>query len=252
MLVELSVVEQRYQAVREALDTGATIIDVARRYGVDRRTVHRWLVRYATGGLGALADRSSKPDRCPHQIPAKVEARILALRRANPGWGPRTILSRLRRELQAPGATKHPDSAWVTQQARNLAITGNLDKVRFLVRNRDSKYSARSPDDEPLASPLRDVQPSAPRHSAPPTCRGVSRIRRSQLHPSLRLTRRGETSGLPPLNDPDASCTVPPIGWVGFIWERARRSDRKGRAWERLQCRSHRASWRPGRPGSRS
>jgi transposase InsO family protein len=99
MLVELSVVEQRYLAVREALDTGATITDVARRHGVDRRTVHRWLVRYATGGLGALADRSSKPDRCPHQIPLQVEARIVALRRSNPGWGPRTILSRLRREL---------------------------------------------------------------------------------------------------------------------------------------------------------
>ena len=102
MLVELSVVEQRYLAVREALDTGATITDVARRYGVDRRTVHRWLLRYAAGGLGALADRSSKPDRCPHQIPPEVEARIVALRRSNPGWGPRTILSRLRRELDDP------------------------------------------------------------------------------------------------------------------------------------------------------
>jgi transposase InsO family protein len=102
MLVELSVVEQRYLAVREALDSRATITDIARRYGVDRRTVHRWLVRYASGGLGALADRSSKPDHCPHQIPPEVEARIVALRRANPGWGPRTILSRLRRDLDEP------------------------------------------------------------------------------------------------------------------------------------------------------
>ena len=102
MLVELSVVEQRYLAVREALDSGATITDVARRYGVDRRTVHRWLLRYAAGGLGALSDRSSRPDRCPHQIPPEIEARIVALRRAHPGWGPRTILSRLRRELEDP------------------------------------------------------------------------------------------------------------------------------------------------------
>jgi transposase InsO family protein len=100
MLVELSVVEQRYLAVREALDTGASITDVAQRYGVDRRTVHRWLLRYAAGGLGGLANRSSKPDRCPHQIRPEVEARIVALRRANPGWGPRTILSKLRRELE--------------------------------------------------------------------------------------------------------------------------------------------------------
>jgi transposase InsO family protein len=101
MLQELSVVEQRYLAVREVLE-GAKVTDVATRYGVDRRTVHRWLVRYATEGLGALADRSSRPDRCPHQIAPEIEARIVALRRAHPGWGPRTILAKLRRELDEP------------------------------------------------------------------------------------------------------------------------------------------------------
>jgi transposase len=101
MLQELSVVEQRYLAVREVLD-GANVTDVATRSGVDRRTVHRWLVRYATEGLGALADRSSRPDRCPHQIAPEIEARIVQLRKAHPGWGPRTILSKLRRELEQP------------------------------------------------------------------------------------------------------------------------------------------------------
>src|SRR5207249_10030231 len=81
MLTELSVVEQRYLAVREVLE-GAKISDVATRYGVDRRTVHRWLLRYANEGLGALADRSSRPDRCPHQTSPEVEARIVALREA--------------------------------------------------------------------------------------------------------------------------------------------------------------------------
>jgi transposase InsO family protein len=99
MLAELSVVEQRYLAVREVLD-GVRVTDVATRYGVDRRTVHRWLVRYANEGLGALADRSSRPDRCPHQMAPEVEARIVALRRAHPGWGPRTILAKLRKELE--------------------------------------------------------------------------------------------------------------------------------------------------------
>jgi transposase InsO family protein len=101
MLVELSMVEQRYDAVREVLD-GATVTDVATRYGVDRRTLHRWLVRYASEGLAALADKSSKPDRCPHQIVPEIEARIVELRRTHPGWGPRTILNKLRRELEAP------------------------------------------------------------------------------------------------------------------------------------------------------
>jgi transposase-like protein len=102
MLGELTVVEQRYLAVREVLDSGASVSSVATRYGVDRRTLHRWLVRYANEGLSALADRSCKPDRCPHQIAPQVEALIVSMRRAHPGWGPRTILSKLRSRLDQP------------------------------------------------------------------------------------------------------------------------------------------------------
>jgi transposase len=91
----------RYDAVREVLD-GASVKDTAIRYGVDRRTLHRWLVRYATDGLAALADQSSKPDRCPHQMAPEIEARIVEMRRSHPGWGPRTILNKLRRELEHP------------------------------------------------------------------------------------------------------------------------------------------------------
>ena len=45
VLVELGVVEQRFQAVLEVLG-GASVTDVARRYGVVRQTVHRWLRKY--------------------------------------------------------------------------------------------------------------------------------------------------------------------------------------------------------------
>lgn len=100
-LVDLSMVEQRYDAVKEVLD-GATVKDTANRYGIDRRTLHRWLVRYATEGLSALANHSSKPDRCPHQMRPEIEARVVEMRRAHPGWGPRTILNKLRRDLESP------------------------------------------------------------------------------------------------------------------------------------------------------
>ena len=99
MLIELSMVEQRYQAVREVFDTGATITDVAARYGVDRRTLHRWITRYAHGGLEALADQSNRPDSCPHQMPAVIEARLVAMRRLHPSWGPRTLATKLRGEF---------------------------------------------------------------------------------------------------------------------------------------------------------
>jgi transposase InsO family protein len=89
-LVVLGIVEQRHRAVLEVFD-GASVTDVAARYGVTRQSVHSWLRRYAAGGLGGLVDRSSRPETCPHQMAVGVEAAILEMRRAHRGWGPATI-----------------------------------------------------------------------------------------------------------------------------------------------------------------
>jgi transposase InsO family protein len=102
VLVELNVVEQRYRAVLEVLD-GATVTDVAIRYGVVRQTVHGRLRRYANdGGLGGLSDRSSKPTSCPHQMSPLLEATIVAMRRAHPAWGPDRIRWQLERDGVCP------------------------------------------------------------------------------------------------------------------------------------------------------
>jgi transposase len=101
MLVELGLVEQRYQAVLEVLN-GATVTEVAGRYGVVRQTVHDWLRRYGKEGLAGLVDRSSKPQTCPHQMLAEIEVRITELRRAHPSWGPRTIGYHLSQEGVGP------------------------------------------------------------------------------------------------------------------------------------------------------
>jgi transposase InsO family protein len=97
VLVELGVVEQRTKAVYEVLD-GAEVTEVARRYGVCRQTVHKWLRRYANEGFSALVDKPSRPESCPHQMSPQIEARVVEMRRANPGWGPRTILYWLAKE----------------------------------------------------------------------------------------------------------------------------------------------------------
>jgi putative transposase len=45
------------------------------------------------------------------------------------------------RRVHLLGVTRNPDSAWVTQQARNLAVGERLRGVRFVIRDRDSKFS---------------------------------------------------------------------------------------------------------------
>lgn len=97
MLVELSVMEQRYQAVLAVVQDGWQVAEVARRLGVSRQSVHAWIARYEQGGLAALADRSHRPDSCPHQTAKEIEAQICELRREHPGWGPRRIEHQLAR-----------------------------------------------------------------------------------------------------------------------------------------------------------
>jgi transposase len=101
MLVELTVVEQRYRAVLAVLE-GASVVEVASRFEVHRQTVHRWLRRYEQAGLGGLADRSHRPASCPPQMPAEVEAQVLEWRRRHPSWGPRRLAHEAARAGLAP------------------------------------------------------------------------------------------------------------------------------------------------------
>jgi transposase InsO family protein len=94
---EMSVAEQRYQAVLAVISDGEAVTDVAARFGVSRQTVHAWLAKYEAGGIENLGDGSHRPRSCPHQTASVVEVSIARLRHAHPGWGPRRLVFELAR-----------------------------------------------------------------------------------------------------------------------------------------------------------
>ena len=71
------------------------------------------------------------------------------------------------RRVHLAGCTTNPTGAWVTQQARNLGFTGLLERTRFLIRDRDSKFSAafdevfRSEGIRIIRTPIRAPQANA-------------------------------------------------------------------------------------------
>ena len=136
--------DQRHRAALEVLEGGLSVVEVARRFGVVRQTVHVWLRDYARGGIMGLADRSSKPATCPHQMLPAVEARVVSLRREHPVWGPQTILYELGRE----GVDRLPGRSSIH---RALVRHGLIDPQRRKRRRSDYKRWERSRADGVVA-----------------------------------------------------------------------------------------------------
>jgi transposase InsO family protein len=103
---EMSVTEQRYKAVLAVIGDGRTVTEVARDWGVNRKTLHAWLARYESAGLEGLNNLSHRPVHCPHQMPASVEARVLEMRRAKPFWGARRLAFELTRKGMEPAPSE--------------------------------------------------------------------------------------------------------------------------------------------------
>jgi transposase len=118
MLWEPSKMEQRYDAVMGVIREGFTITEVAQKFGVSRQSVYTWMQRYQQESLEGLAEHSSRPKTSPARIDARIEARILELRRQHPSWGS----VHLRWKLEREGVTPLPSESSVYRALRRSGL----------------------------------------------------------------------------------------------------------------------------------
>jgi transposase InsO family protein len=67
--------------VRRVLSEGQPPKAVATAFGIDVKTVNKWLARFVAEGPAGLEDRSSRPKRLREPTPSQTVERIIALRR---------------------------------------------------------------------------------------------------------------------------------------------------------------------------
>ena len=84
--------DQRVQFIAEYQRAVFDIAELARRYGISRKTAYKWIERYEIGGPAGLVDRSRRPAHCPHRTPPATIAALLEVRRHHPTWGAKKLL----------------------------------------------------------------------------------------------------------------------------------------------------------------
>jgi transposase InsO family protein len=97
----LPVSELRTAFVHAARTAGLSVAAACRRFGISRKTGHKWLARFDRHPGQPLAEHSRRPRASPGRTADALEARILAVR-DHYGWGARKIRAVLARDGLAP------------------------------------------------------------------------------------------------------------------------------------------------------
>jgi len=148
-------VHGRQLLIARVREQGWAISHAAKAMGISRQCAHRWIARFDAEGLAGLADRSSRPHRCPNRTGADVEDQVLAARREHrrgqdwlgPELGvPARTVGRVLRRHQVPYLREcDPLTGAVIRSSKATAIRYEKDHPGELV-HMDIKKIGKIPD----------------------------------------------------------------------------------------------------------
>jgi transposase InsO family protein len=141
--------------VRRVIGDGRPVAHVAKELGISRQCAHRWVARFRAAGDAGLAERSSRPHRCPGRTSTAVEEHVLRLRKderrgqdwigAELGVPARTVSAVLRRH-QVPYLREcDPLTGEVIRSSKATTVRYEKDRPGELVHI-DVKKIGKIPD----------------------------------------------------------------------------------------------------------
>jgi putative transposase len=99
---ESCVMDERTIRIGEYLSREYSISELARRGGISRKTVYKWIERYEQDSWRGLLDLSRAPHHHPNAISKQMELEILNWKIKRPLWGAPKIHSKLKEDADCP------------------------------------------------------------------------------------------------------------------------------------------------------
>jgi transposase InsO family protein len=96
--------DEKMRLVAAVLADEHSMSELCASLGVSRKTGYKWLLRYRAQGAAGLHELSRAPHRVPWALAEAPAQAILALRYAQPSWGPRKLRAKL--------AQRKPQESW--------------------------------------------------------------------------------------------------------------------------------------------
>ena len=112
----VSVMDRKREFVMLAsVDSGVSIRELCRRFGISPTTAYKWLGRYEQEGLPGLLERSRRPKASPARTTKAIEDKVLEVRdNSNDAWGGRKI----KKNLEDRGEANIPAASTITEILR--------------------------------------------------------------------------------------------------------------------------------------
>src|SRR5690242_17256296 len=99
---ETCVIDERTKMIGEYLSGNYSVSELARRWGISRRIVYKWIERYEEDPSRGLRDWSRAPHHHPNALSSEMEQRILEWKARYPLLGAPKIHSKLRSDEDCP------------------------------------------------------------------------------------------------------------------------------------------------------
>lgn len=140
---ETCVMDQKISMVSDWLSEEYSITELSRIHGVSRKTLYKWIERYASDKESGLQERTSRPLTMPRATSPELVAEILAAKSRHEHWGSRKLLAWL--------WSHQPEKDWPA-----ASTASEILKRHGMVRTRRKRHHT-PPYNEPF---LKSNQPN--------------------------------------------------------------------------------------------